>query len=43
MASMRRPCLSLSWREKLSFAKEAGYDFVEISIDEKDEKLARLD
>ena len=34
---------SLSWREKLSFAKEAGYDFVEISIDEKEEKLARLD
>ena len=34
---------ALSWREKLAFAKEAGYDFVEISIDEKDEKLARLD
>ena len=34
---------SLSWREKLTFAKEAGYDFVEISIDEKDDKLARLD
>ena len=33
----------LSWREKLAFAKEAGYDFVEISIDEKDEKLARLE
>ena len=23
----------LSWREKLAFAKESGYDFVEISID----------
>ena len=34
---------TLSWREKLAFAKEAGYDFVEISIDEKDDKLARLD
>ena len=34
---------TLSWREKLAFAKEAGYDFVEISIDEKDEKLSRLD
>ena len=34
---------TLSWREKLAFAKEVGYDFVEISIDEKDEKLARLD
>ena len=32
----------LNWREKLAFAKESGYDFVEISIDEKDEKLARL-
>ena len=34
---------ALTWREKLTFAKESGYDFVEISIDEKDEKLARLD
>lgn len=34
---------TLSWKEKLTFAKEAGYDFVEISIDEKDDKLARLD
>ncbi|MDO5411067.1 MAG: L-ribulose-5-phosphate 3-epimerase [Lachnospiraceae bacterium] len=34
---------SLSWREKLTAAKEAGFDFVEISIDETDEKLARLD
>ena len=33
---------ALTWREKLAFAKEAGYDFVEISIDEKDAKLARL-
>ena len=33
----------LTWREKLLSAKEAGYDFVEISIDETDEKLARLD
>ena len=34
---------SLSWREKLAFAKKAEYDFVEISIDETEEKLARLD
>lgn len=34
---------TLTWREKLEAAKEAGYDFVEISIDETDEKLARLD
>ncbi len=34
---------SMTWEEKLTCAKECGYDFVEISIDEKDEKLARLD
>lgn len=34
---------SMTWKEKLECAKECGYDFVEISIDEKDEKLARLD
>ena len=33
----------LTWKEKLQTAKEAGYDFVEISIDETDAKLARLD
>lgn len=33
----------LCWEEKLSAAKAAGYDFVEISIDETDEKLSRLD
>ena len=33
----------LSWKEKLVAAKQAGYDFIEISIDETDEKLARLD
>lgn len=32
----------LSWREKLEAAKDAGYDFVEISIDETQEKLERL-
>ena len=34
---------NLSFREKLSIAKEVGYDFFEISIDEGDEKLSRLD
>lgn len=34
---------SLTWKEKLMAAKSAGYDFVEISIDETDEKLSRLD
>ena len=32
-----------TWREKLQCARECGYDFVEISIDETDDKLARLD
>lgn len=31
---------TLTWKEKLEAAKEAGYDFVEISIDETDAKLA---
>ncbi len=34
--------LELTWEEKLLTAKEAGFDFVEISIDETDEKLNRL-
>ena len=34
---------TLTWKEKLEAAKEAGYDFVEISIDETDEKLSRLE
>ncbi|MBR3069469.1 MAG: L-ribulose-5-phosphate 4-epimerase, partial [Lachnospiraceae bacterium] len=34
---------NLSWREKLEAAKAAGYDFLEISIDETDAKLARLE
>ena len=33
----------LSWREKLQCAKESGFDFIEMSIDESDAKLARLD
>jgi len=33
----------LSWEERLEAAGRAGYDFVEISIDESDERLARLD
>lgn len=34
---------SLGWKEKLEAARAAGFDFVEISIDETDEKLGRLD
>lgn len=33
---------NLNWEEKLKFAKSVGYDFIEISIDETDEKLSRL-
>lgn len=33
----------LTWEQKLQVAKETGYDFVEMSIDETDEKLARLE
>ena len=33
----------LSMAEKLRAAKKAGYDYVELSIDETDEKLHRLD
>ena len=33
---------TLTWYEKLTAAKEAGFDYVEMSIDETDEKLARL-
>ena len=32
-----------SWRERLEFAKKLGFDFVEMSIDESDDRLARLD
>lgn len=33
----------LSWQKKLSTAKELGFDFIEISIDETEDKRARLD
>ena len=31
-----------SWVEKLAVAKSCGFDFVEMSVDESDERLARL-
>lgn len=34
---------SMTWEERLRTAAEAGYDFVELSIDESDHRLARLD
>ncbi len=30
------------WEQKIVIAKNAGFDFIEVSIDESDEKLARL-
>jgi L-ribulose-5-phosphate 3-epimerase len=33
----------LSWEDRLAGAAEAGYDFIDISIDESDARLARLD
>lgn len=33
----------LSWCERLALAKSCGFDFVEMSIDETDGRLARLD
>ena len=32
----------VSWREKLTIAREAGYDFVEISIDASEARIARV-
>lgn len=32
----------LNWEERLVAAKDAGYDFLEISIDETDERIGRL-
>ncbi|MCI8505275.1 MAG: L-ribulose-5-phosphate 3-epimerase [Lachnospiraceae bacterium] len=34
---------AFTWKEKMLAAKEAGFDFIEISVDESDERLARLD
>lgn len=34
---------TLTWKEKMLSAGEAGYDFIEISVDETDAKLSRLD
>jgi len=32
----------MSWEERLQAAREAGYDFVELSIDESDRRIGRL-
>ena len=33
----------LTWRDRMKEAKTAGFDFIELSIDETEERLARLD
>ena len=33
----------LTWKEKLIIAKESGFDYLEMSIDESDAKLSRLE
>ncbi len=33
----------ISWEKRLELAKELGFNFVELSIDESDKRLARLD
>ncbi|HFR3836766.1 TPA: L-ribulose-5-phosphate 3-epimerase [Streptococcus suis] len=32
-----------TWKERLEFTKELGFDFVEMSVDESDARLARLE
>jgi L-ribulose-5-phosphate 3-epimerase len=35
--------LTMTWPERLTAAAQAGFDFLELSIDESDERLERLD
>lgn len=32
----------MTWKEKIDIAKRAGFDFIEMSVDESDERLSRL-
>ncbi|MCJ7735201.1 MAG: L-ribulose-5-phosphate 3-epimerase [Anaerolineales bacterium] len=34
---------TLSWKERLVLSRQTGFDFVEIAIDDTDERIARLD
>jgi hexulose-6-phosphate isomerase len=40
---MKKRCRKISWPERLVLAKSCGFDFVEMSVDETDERLSRLD
>ena len=33
----------LTWKERFEIAKKSGFDYVEMSVDETDERLSRLD
>ncbi|MDY4064217.1 MAG: xylulose 5-phosphate 3-epimerase, partial [Ligilactobacillus agilis] len=33
----------LTWEERLELVRKLGFNFLELSIDESDERLARLD
>lgn len=33
----------ITWLERLTLARELGFDFIEMSVDESDDRLARLD
>ena len=35
--------VELSWEERLTYAKNAGFDYLEMSIDETDMRMSRLD
>lgn len=35
--------VELTWEERLQVAKDAGYDYVEMSVDETDMRMSRLD
>ncbi|MCD6425507.1 MAG: xylulose 5-phosphate 3-epimerase [Chloroflexota bacterium] len=34
---------NLSWEERLNITRKTGFDFLEVSVDDTDERLARLD
>jgi L-ribulose-5-phosphate 3-epimerase len=34
---------NIDWENKINIAKSAGYDFIEMSVDESDERISRLD
>ena len=34
--------VELTWEERLTVAKEAGFDYIEMSIDETDMRMSRL-